>query len=292
MRLEAMGRFRSPDPSRLSIKLKNPQTWNRYSYVYNNRLSLTDENGKWPTDIHNQIIDRAFPNLSASQRQILKNVSVDMDSPLGGGQANGTAFEHAMRSPGQTVDQAETQYNSFVSAAENEAQTAQLQFWMADPDNRLDNISDASLAAFGQALHAIEDSTSPMHAGFQEWNWINPLAVVRHIHGEETISPQQMKNAVTAAQNAFNATYGYLLGSIVTSDKSTVTTTQGSGNLCNGSTGFLILNEATYLCMVGGYRECVDSFCGSNSASSVLLRNRILVAAWRSPCCNRVPRGG
>jgi RHS repeat-associated protein len=229
-----MGRFMSPDPSRLSIMPNNPQTWNRYSYVYNNPLGLKDDNGKWPTEIHNQIIDKAFPNLSPAQRQILKNVSASQDSILGGGQANGGAFEHAMRSPGQTVEQAETQYNNFVSGSETDAQNAQMQFWMADPDNKLDNLSEASLEAFGEALHAVVDSTSPAHAGFQEWNWMNPFAVYRHIQAEKTISPQQMQNAINAARNAYNATYGNLIGPM---DNSSVTTTQGPVTPCGGSTG-------------------------------------------------------
>jgi RHS repeat-associated protein len=60
----SMGRFMSPDPSRLSVIPSNPQTWNRYAYVMNSPLSLRDDNGKWPTKIHNQIIDKAFPNLT------------------------------------------------------------------------------------------------------------------------------------------------------------------------------------------------------------------------------------
>jgi hypothetical protein len=224
----------SPDPSRLSINPKNPQTWNRYAYVYNNPLGLKDDNGKWPTAIHDQIIDNAFPNLSPSQRQILKNISADQYSILGGGQANSGAFEHAMRSPDQTVDQAETEYNNFVSSSETEAQNAQLQFWMADPDNKLDNLSEGSLEAFGQALHAVVDSTSPSHAGFQEWNWTNPFAVYQHIQNEKTISPRQMQNAVNAARNAFNNTYGYLIGPV---DNSSVTTSQGPGKPCGDSSG-------------------------------------------------------
>jgi RHS repeat-associated protein len=229
-----MGRFMSPDPSRLSIIPINPQTWNRYAYGSNNPLRFKDDNGKWPTEIHNQIIDNAFPNLSASQRQILKNVSASQDSILGGGQANGSAFEHAMRSPGQTVEQAQTQYNNFVSSSETEAQNAQMQFWMADPDNKLDNLSDASLEAFGEALHAVLDSTSPAHSGFQEWNWMNPFAVRQHINAEKTISPQQMQNAVNAARNAYNATYGYLIGDMGTAS---VTTFQGNGTPCDGKSG-------------------------------------------------------
>lgn len=231
----AIGRFMSPDPSRLSIMPSNPQTWNRYAYVYNSPLSLNDDNGKWPTKIHNQIIDKAFPNLTPAQRQILKNVSAEQDSILLGGQGNDLAFQHAMRGPDQTVDQAQAQYNDFVSGEETGAQNAQLQFWMADPDNKLDNLSDASLEAFGQALHAILDSTSPAHAGFQEWNVWNFAADWRHHNAEKTISPQQMQNAVHAARIAYNATYGYLIGPM--QDNSSVTTTQGAGTPCGGNTG-------------------------------------------------------
>lgn len=230
-----MGRFLSPDPSQLSIQPNNPQTWNRYAYVYNNPLGIKDDNGKWPTAIHNQIIDNAFPNLSPAQRQILKNVSASQDSILGGGQANGLSFEHAMRSPDQTVGQAQAQYNGFVSSSETEAQNAQLQFWMADPDNKLDNLSDASLEAFGEALHAVVDATSPAHEGFPEWDWTNPGLAWRHHNAEKTITPEQLARAVAAARGAYNATYGYLIGPIL--DNSSVTTVQGSGTPCGGSTG-------------------------------------------------------
>jgi hypothetical protein len=206
----------SPDPSRLSIMPSNPQTWNRYAYVYNNPLSLSDDNGKWPTKIHNQIIDKAFPNLTPAQRQILKNVSAEQDSILLGGQSNDLSFQHAMRGPDQAVEQAQSQYNDFVSGDETGAQNAQLQFWMADPDNKLDNLSGASLDAFGQALHAILDSTYPAHAGFRKWDWRNPALVWRYHNAESTISPQQMQNAVNAARNAYNATYGYLMGPMQT----------------------------------------------------------------------------
>jgi RHS repeat-associated protein len=62
-----MGRFMSPDPTQLSAFIDDPQSWNRYSYAYNNPLQFVDRNGKWPTRIHNQIIDAAFPNLTAEQ---------------------------------------------------------------------------------------------------------------------------------------------------------------------------------------------------------------------------------
>ena len=42
------GRFSSVDPSYESEILEYPQTWNRYSYVYNNPLRFTDPDGRCP----------------------------------------------------------------------------------------------------------------------------------------------------------------------------------------------------------------------------------------------------
>jgi RHS repeat-associated protein len=199
----AQGRFNSVDPTRLSAFIDNPQTWNRYSYAYNNPLRFVDKNGRWPTSIHNQIIDAAFPNLSGTQRQILKDVSAQQDSILGGGQANSMSFQHAMRGPDQSVSQAEQLYNDFIAVNENIATQTQIQFWLAGNPR----YSDKALAAFAAALHAILDSTSPAHAGFQVWDWRNPALVWNHHWNENSISPQQLNTAVSAAQNAFNSTF-------------------------------------------------------------------------------------
>ena len=42
----AQGRFTSPDPLKASGNLKNPQSWNRYAYVFNNPLRNVDPNGQ------------------------------------------------------------------------------------------------------------------------------------------------------------------------------------------------------------------------------------------------------
>jgi RHS repeat-associated protein len=42
----AQGRFTSPDPSHDGVRMDNPQTWNRYSYVLDNPLELTDPTGE------------------------------------------------------------------------------------------------------------------------------------------------------------------------------------------------------------------------------------------------------
>jgi hypothetical protein len=130
-------------------------------------------------------------------------VSAQQDSILGGGQANSMSFQHAMRGPDQTVTEAEQLYDDFVANNEDMATQTQVQFWLAGNPG----YSNKALAEFAAALHAILDSTSPAHAGFQVWNWRNPALVWNHHWAENSISPQQLNNAVSAAQNAFNGTF-------------------------------------------------------------------------------------
>jgi RHS repeat-associated protein len=46
----ALGRFNSPDPSNAGASLFNPQSWNGYTYVTNNPLTLIDPSGASPLD--------------------------------------------------------------------------------------------------------------------------------------------------------------------------------------------------------------------------------------------------
>lgn len=94
-----------------------------------------------------------------------------------------------------------------MSGTEDSAQKAQWTFWLNDTDSS-GALSDEALARFGEALHAVLDSTSPAHAGFQEWDWRDAWLVIGHYYAEKTINPQQMQNAITAARNAFNSTFG------------------------------------------------------------------------------------
>lgn len=232
----SMGRFMSPDPSRLSIMPNDPQTWNRYTYGKNNPLRFIDDNGKWPTEIHNRIIDKAFPNLSPAQRQILKNISAKQDGILNGGQSEGRSAEHAMSSDSQSGSAAFNQFSSFVSTWETEAQLSQDIFWLQDPDAASQTQSPEALAAFGMALHAYEDSTSPAHEGFQTWRWYDPLGFVIHHFRENKISDAQMNRAVAMARGAFLTTFGVDVHDA--GGGATVTTTQGDGWAgCGGTTG-------------------------------------------------------
>jgi RHS repeat-associated protein len=197
------GRWISPDPSRLGAFVEDPQSWNMYSYAYNNPLRFVDQNGMWPTWIHNKIIDTAFPNLTAEQRQILKDVSEQQDSLFSGGQGNALAFQHAMRAPAETVPEAAAKFEQFVGLNEDEATKTQVSFWLAGNPG----LSNKALTHFAAALHAIMDSTSPAHSGFQRWNWMDVHGDVLHHYAENSITPQQLQDAVFAARMEFNSVF-------------------------------------------------------------------------------------
>ena len=168
----SMGRFMSPDPTAFSTFLSDPQSLNRYMYAENNPLRKIDQNGLWPTEIHNQIIDNAFPGLTTQQRQNLKDVSAHQDSLWSGGQGESKSYQHEMRSTSETVEQAQSEYNKFVSDSEASAAQDQVNFWKqmtpdAEPSG-VNGLSSTALSDFGLALHALTDSTSPAHMGFQE----------------------------------------------------------------------------------------------------------------------------
>ena len=229
----SMGRFLSPDPTAFSTFLGDPQSLNRYTYGANNPLRKVDRNGLWPTDIHNQIIDNAFPGLTAQQRQNLKDVSAHQDGLWSGGQGESKSYQHAMRSDSETVEQAQSEYNKFVSDSETTAAQDQVNFWkQMSPDaapSGVNGLSSDALSEFGLALHAVADSTSPAHMGFQEWKWYDPMGVWDHHQTEANISKYQMQNAVDTTRQAFRRTFGDYWYFMATGCHSWVTTDKVGG---------------------------------------------------------------
>jgi RHS repeat-associated protein len=153
------GRFTSVDPSRVSIRPGNPQSWNRYSYTYNNPLALVDDNGKWPTRIHNQIIDLALKGLSDAQRNEIKNGSWSVDDPRKGGQNAGQSNQHGMTVPGQSQADAAEKADQFINDNVDAAKY-----------NYGHHGLNSSLYDFGRAFHTVSDMTSPAHEGYQVWS--------------------------------------------------------------------------------------------------------------------------
>jgi len=206
-----MGRFLSADPVMIMRqKMLDPQQWNMYSYARNNPLGFKDENGKWPTSIHNQIIDHAFPGLSVAQRNELKRTSAWVDRVAG--QTKAHNHEHAMKSPGENPAASNRAIDQNIQNHEQAAQRAQ----GGTPEHAA-QINNAALGEFGQALHTVEDRTSSAHTDAngnpRDWNGIPGTlsgyeAVKQHEAEESTISPEQMNNSVQAARDAFGQTFG------------------------------------------------------------------------------------
>jgi RHS repeat-associated protein len=104
-----IGRFVSVDPKGISEKdLLNPQRLNRYNYSLNNPYRYIDPNGKWPEEVHNTIISRAFSggNYKFSPKIIaaIQRGSAEADS--GKYQDTGHSYMHAMRAKGQDAGDA------------------------------------------------------------------------------------------------------------------------------------------------------------------------------------------
>jgi len=65
---------------------------------------------------------------------------------------------HGMRAPGQTVAQATGLFRGFLAERQTQA------IALARSGNRA-----GALNVLGEGMHALMDSTSPVHEGFQEW---------------------------------------------------------------------------------------------------------------------------
>jgi RHS repeat-associated protein len=196
-----MGRFMSPDPSNLGIDFRNPQSWNHYAYVLNNPLNTVDKNGLWPTRIHNDIIDKAFPGLSASERQILKDASYQMDHGPDS-QEPAFSFEHSM-SDGDNPSLYDTQTaaGNFVSDQEGVAAGLQSDWGAA-------TLNPTALLYFGFGNHTVSDGTSPAHEGGQPWYGVWHLSSAWHWAREQHISSARMNQAVNAERQHFRQTFG------------------------------------------------------------------------------------
>ena len=75
------------------------------------------------------------------------------------------AYQHGMRTPNQSVEEAKKLADDFISGHLRAARDLAPQGCKSGAGK----ISADALWEFGQALHTITDMTSPAHAGFQIW---------------------------------------------------------------------------------------------------------------------------
>ncbi|MBL7994997.1 RHS repeat-associated core domain-containing protein, partial [bacterium] len=184
-----VGRWMSVDPK----SAKGPQ-YSPYLYTFDNPILMVDPNGKWPTEIHNTIIQRAFASsLSSQELKVLQNASYYADHKPGA-QGSGSANEHSMSQPGQKKADAEKNTKEFIESK---------------IDEFVNKDGDEALFALGEAMHAVMDGTSPTHSGYQEWSLGGKdvastiIGVGMHLLGEENLlgeSNKEIDEAVSQAQ--------------------------------------------------------------------------------------------
>ena len=117
-----------------------------------------DLDGTWPCKgkpVHQRSIDRVLSDLPAKDRAILKAAQVAMDKD----QSSEGSATHAMRATGQTAAQARAQANEFVRGELELARTLEAQGKHSE-----------ALRHLGNAMHTLQDATSPAHEGFQVWD--------------------------------------------------------------------------------------------------------------------------
>jgi hypothetical protein len=146
------------------------------------------------TDDHNRIIEQAFGSmcpipefrLPPHDVMLLKQASADADN-LFTGQTRDASFKHAMRSWGQTPAEAEAKFKEWVQYCLNLA-----------ADLQKGGSHKAAIQRLGLGMHALADSKSPTHVGFQSWGGDGPLNIPAAIwhHINEKPSADSMKDAI------------------------------------------------------------------------------------------------
>jgi len=156
---------------------------NLYGFLGNDAVIMVDYLGLWPSA--NRFLGVTFPTPLTHQNSIKRTIpkwahatlfkaTVEVDTR----QELEASYMHAMRAPWQTTGYAHQSANDFVRRS------------LVRTRELLDHYSlNAALESFGEALHTIQDATSPAHFGFQKWLGEDVLIeAVDHVR-RETFDP-------------------------------------------------------------------------------------------------------
>ncbi len=148
-----------------------PLTLHRFLYAVGDPFNKVDASGKWSSglsslvspyvhglpffDVHQEAVDDVLTFLPDDERDILKNQLESMDRF----QDLELQYLHAMRAPDQESSEARSKANAWVAQQLTLARQAS----MAERRH-------TALVHLGNAMHTLQDATSPVHVGFQEYS--------------------------------------------------------------------------------------------------------------------------
>lgn len=215
------GRFTAVDPA-LAVTFEDPQSWNRYSYTNNRPLRFVDPSGRWPTEIHLELIRDAFPGLSQAELHTLNLATYAADfypaytiDPV----------RHALRPGDLNLDDPSGKTNAFI---EDKVQLANI---IQGGRGSTRVLNSRALLQFGYALHALMDSTSPAHRdqngnpGPFSWWYLFP-----HREREATITSAQRDETIALMRLLFERAFGDAQARRATPPKACVQTFDPSGD--------------------------------------------------------------
>lgn len=168
---------------------------NRFCYAHQNPINLKDNDGLWPERIHKIIIKEYFDRkVDNSFIRIIISGSNFADLPMF--QTSAFNHMHAMREPGETIDQARDKMQQYINH--------KLEIYYL---NIYEGNFEKAYFILGMALHPIMDSTSPSHEGFQIWDsskgFINQNALF-HWAKEQFISSEKLQKTLELLDKALN----------------------------------------------------------------------------------------
>ncbi len=188
--------FRKPDFNSLSALYRSNEIFfNRFAYAHQNPIVFIDDDGLWPTWIHEIMINKFF--LGKIEEKYIKYISQGSSfSDSMRFQGLGYNHMHAMREPGESAEQAHDKMQQYVS-----------QKLESFYQNIYEGNHEKAYFLLGMALHPIMDSTSPSHEGFQVWDGSKGIfspAGLLHGAQEMLITPERFQRTLELMRETLN----------------------------------------------------------------------------------------